>query len=76
MFEKMKEMQSTTHLFFGHDHLNILDIEYQGIRFFYCLKTGICSYYDADRIGTTLVTIFSDPYGTDEVDIRVEFNNH
>lgn len=73
MFDKMKELKSTTHLFFGHDHRNLLNSEYQGIRFIYCLKTGICNYHDKDRIGTTLVTIQDD---AGKINVTVEFKNN
>jgi hypothetical protein len=60
MFQKMKGLQSTTHIFFGHDHHNMLCYKYQGIYFVYGSKTGICAYHDADRVGTTLVTLKDD----------------
>jgi hypothetical protein len=67
MFRRMKALGSTTHIFFGHDHKNILDYEYEGIHFVYGLKTGICAYHDNDRTGTTLVTI------KDDLTVTVEF---
>jgi hypothetical protein len=67
MFQKMKELQSTTHIFNGHDHLNMLDYEYQGIHFVYGIKTGPFSYHDDDRMGTTLITI------KDDLTVTVDF---
>jgi hypothetical protein len=44
-------------MFFGHDHRNLLNYEWQGANLVSRLKTGLCSYWDADRIGGTLITI-------------------
>jgi hypothetical protein len=60
LFSRMKDIGSTKAIFFGHDHVNLLNYTYQGIHFVYGLKTGYCSYYDNDRIGTTLITINDD----------------
>ena len=73
MFDKMKELQSTTHIFFGHDHVNVLDSEYQGIRFVYGLKSSMCSYFDKKKIGTTLITI-KDNIDTGKLNIIIDFN--
>lgn len=73
MFEKMKQMQSTTHLFFSHDHLNILNYEYQDIRFIYGIKTGYCYYFSPDRIGTTLITI-SDCVLPNEIKVDISYS--
>ncbi|MDR3275893.1 MAG: metallophosphoesterase [Treponema sp.] len=67
MFQQMLALGSTTHLFFGHDHLNLLDYGYQGIHFVYGLKTGPCSYYNEKRQGTTLITV------RDDLSVGVEF---
>ncbi|GHU29531.1 phosphohydrolase [Spirochaetia bacterium] len=67
MFQKMKDLNSTTYMVNGHDHINRLDYEYQGIHFVYGLKTGTCSYYDEDRLGATLITI------KDDLSIQVDF---
>jgi hypothetical protein len=67
LFSKMKELKSTTHMFFGHDHVNLLNYNYQGIQFVYGLKTGTCSYYNLDRLGTTLITL------KDDLSVTVEF---
>ncbi|MDR1788230.1 MAG: metallophosphoesterase [Treponema sp.] len=68
MFQKMKALQSTTHIFNGHDHVNVLDYVYQGIHFVYGLKTGPNGYHDEDRMGTTLITINND------LSVQVYFN--
>jgi hypothetical protein len=56
-FDIIKALDSTTHIFCGHDHINNSSIEYEGIRLTYCLKTGPSSYSDSDREGATLITI-------------------
>jgi predicted MPP superfamily phosphohydrolase len=60
MFQTIKRLQSTTHIFNGHDHLNVLDYPWEGVHFVYGLKTGPCSYHDSDRMGTTRITISGD----------------
>jgi len=67
MFKKIKELQSTTHMFFGHDHENILYYQYQEIYFVYGLKTGPCREYDKGKQGTTLITL------KDDLSVSVEF---
>lgn len=56
-FDVIKALNSTTHIFCGHDHINNSSIEYEGVRLTYCLKTGPSSYSDSDREGATLITI-------------------
>ncbi|GAB6393011.1 MAG: metallophosphoesterase [Treponematales bacterium] len=56
MFQKMKELRSTTHMFFGHDHGNMLDYEYEGVHFVYSLRTS----GEQERAGTTVITIKND----------------
>jgi hypothetical protein len=67
MFEKMKGLQSTTQMLFGHDHENVLYYQYEGIYFVYGLKTGPCSGHDKDKLGTTLITL------KDDLTVTVEF---
>jgi hypothetical protein len=69
LFERAKQLGSTTHLFFGHDHLNTLDYIYQGIHFVYGLKTGYCAYHDLDRLGAVLITL----RGNTAVEVKVDF---
>jgi 3',5'-cyclic AMP phosphodiesterase CpdA len=57
MFARIKALGSATHIFFGHDHLNNLNYEYQGVRFVYSLKTGYCAYHDPERLGALLITL-------------------
>jgi hypothetical protein len=69
-FERAKQLGSTTHLFFGHDHLNTLDYLYQGIHFVYGLKTGYCGYHDPDRLGAVLITLSG---SASESNVKVDF---
>lgn len=64
MFDKVLELENTTHIFVGHDHINSLSIEYMGVRLTYGLKTGPTCYADDDMQGATLITIKD---GTNEV---------
>jgi len=64
LFDKILELQSTTHVFVGHDHINSLSVTYQGVRLTYALKTGPTCYYEDEMQGATLITIVD---GTNEV---------
>jgi hypothetical protein len=59
-WRKVKDLGATTHMYFGHDHRNLVNYNWQGVNWVYGLKTGLCSYWDADRIGGTLITIGQD----------------
>jgi hypothetical protein len=57
LLQKVKDLASTSHMFFGHDHNNLLNYRWQGVNWIYGLKTGTSSYHDPDRLGGTLITI-------------------
>ncbi len=57
LFDVMKSLKSTSHVFVGHDHVNNLSVDWQGIKLSYGLKTGKTSYYRDEMQGGTLVTI-------------------
>jgi 3',5'-cyclic AMP phosphodiesterase CpdA len=57
LFSKIVQLNSTTHMFFGHDHRNLLNYVYQGVHFVYGTKTGPSYYHDDDRLGGTLITV-------------------
>jgi predicted MPP superfamily phosphohydrolase len=57
LFQRMLDLGSSTHIFFGHDHYNAFDYPYKGIHFVYGLKTGYNAYHDSARIGATLITV-------------------
>jgi Calcineurin-like phosphoesterase len=72
LFDVMKELGSTTHIFNGHDHVNNMSIPFEGIRMTYVLKTGPGSYSDKDMRGGTLVTIARE---TNEISITHIFSD-
>jgi len=57
LFNKVKELQSTSHIFVGHDHINTLSVDYQGVNLTYGLKTGRTSYSRPEMQGGMLITI-------------------
>ena len=57
LFDKVKSLDSTTHIFCGHDHINSLSVEYEGVRLTYDLKTGTGSYSEDSMQGATAITI-------------------
>ncbi len=72
LFEVMKELTSTTHVFVGHDHVNNISVNWQGIQLSYGLKSGYTSYYSDDMIGGTLVTLKKDRK-EDSVKVDIEY---
>ncbi len=64
LFDQVLELDNTTNIFVGHDHINSLSAEYKGVRLTYGLKTGPACYFDADMQGATLITVKD---GTNEV---------
>ncbi len=71
LFTEMKNLESTTHVFCGHDHINDLSVNWQGIQLSYGLKTGHTSYFHEDMQGGALVTIKSNKgNSTPEVEIN------
>jgi hypothetical protein len=71
LFSRMRELGSTSHIFFGHDHLNVLDYEYQGVHFVYGLKTGYCAYNDPDSVGAVLIVLRGETAG--DMRVSVDF---
>ena len=59
-FKVIKEVGSTDAMFFGHDHINNFNVEYQGITFSYGLKSTNRIYYDDDMTGGQLITLHPD----------------
>ncbi len=60
LYSKMQELGSTKLVLVGHDHVNCSWVDYNGIVLSYGLKSGYGSYYDADLIGGTTVTVKKD----------------
>ncbi len=67
LFDSILDLQSTTHIFCGHDHVNNLSTLWKGVRLTYGLKTGSNSYSDDDMQGATLITVKA---GTNEVAVE------
>ena len=65
-FDLCKELGSTKNMLVGHDHVNDYSILYEGIRLTYALKSGFGSYWRADMIGGTTMSINS--LGNVEID--------
>lgn len=65
LFEVIKELESTTHIFNGHDHINNLSVMYETIQMTYCLKSGPSSYFKKRLQGGTLITIKKDSFETE-----------
>lgn len=72
LFDVMKTLKSTTHVYCGHDHINNMSVDWQGIQLSYGLKTGKTSYYDEKMQGGTLVTIKADKNNKDKSSAKVE----
>lgn len=63
-FTIAKELGSTKNMIAGHEHVNNLSVEYEGIRLTYSLKCGPGCYWDPQKNGGTVLTIDSDGHGT------------
>jgi hypothetical protein len=66
-WQVVKDTNSSTHMFFGHDHPNLMDYVYQGVHWVYGLKTGTSMGAAPDRIGGTLITVGQDS------SVKIEF---
>ncbi len=71
-FAKCIELGSTKNMICGHDHVNDLSVEYEGIRLNYSLKCGPGCYWTPEKNGCSVLTInsqgnaaFSHHYVTD-----------
>ena len=59
-FGKIKELGSTKAMFFGHDHINNFEVDYQGVKFCYGIKSTDRIYHDEDMLGCQTITIHDD----------------
>ena len=59
-FTKIKELGSTKAMFFGHDHINNFEVDYQGVKFCYGIKSTDRIYHDEDMMGCQTITIHDD----------------
>ena len=64
MFETVVRLGSTEAMFFGHDHLNNLVLDYKGVIFSYGYSIDYLAYSDIDKIGSqrgcTVIECFAD----------------
>lgn len=60
-FDKAKELGSTQGMFFGHDHLNNISLEYEGIRLTYSYTVDYLAYSEIMKYGSqrgcTVITV-------------------
>lgn len=59
-FDVIKTKGSTTSMFFGHDHINNFEADYEGVKFCYGIKSTNRIYYDEDMLGYQTITIKDD----------------
>lgn len=59
-FDKIKEKGSTKGMFFGHDHRNTFEVDYEGVKFCYGIKSTDRIYYDEDLLGYQTISIKAD----------------
>lgn len=62
-FEAMKR-HNVLGAFFGHDHVNDFEVEYEGIRLTNCKSTGVRSYGDGVGRGVRVIELNEDRPGT------------
>ena len=56
-FDVIKAKGSTTAMFFGHDHINNFEADYQGVKFCYGIKSTNRIYFDEDMLGYQTIEI-------------------
>ena len=59
-FKKITELGHTKAMFFGHDHINTFEADYQGVKFCYGIKSTDRIYYDDDLLGYQTITLDGD----------------
>ena len=59
-FDVIKDLGSTKAMFFGHDHINNFEADYQGVKFCYGIKSTDRIYHDDDMMGCQTITIHDD----------------
>ena len=56
-FDVIKAKGSTKAMFFGHDHINTFEVDYQGVKFCYGIKSTDRIYFDEDLLGYQTITL-------------------
>ena len=59
-FDTIKSLGSTTAMFFGHDHINNFEANYEGVKFCYGIKSTDRIYYADDMLGYQTISINND----------------
>ena len=59
-FDVIKNKNSTKAMFFGHDHINNFEADYQGVKFCYGIKSTNRIYFDEDMMGYQTISIKDD----------------
>ena len=59
-FSKITELGHTKAMFFGHDHINTFEVDYQGVKFCYGIKSTDRIYFDEDLLGYQTITLDGD----------------
>ena len=59
-FDVIKAKGSTSAMFFGHDHINNFEADYEGVKFCYGIKSTNRIYFDEDMLGYQTIEIQSD----------------
>jgi hypothetical protein len=59
-YDVIKELKSTHGMYFGHDHINNFEVDYQGVKFCYGIKSTDRIYHDDDMMGCQTITIHDD----------------
>jgi len=59
-FDTIKAKGSTKGMFFGHDHINTFETDYQGVKFCYGIKSTDRIYYHEDLLGYQTITLDGD----------------
>ena len=59
-FDVIKAEGSTKAMFFGHDHINTFEVEYEGVKFCYGIKSTDRIYFDKDLLGYQTITLDGD----------------
>ncbi|MBO4703266.1 MAG: metallophosphoesterase [Bacilli bacterium] len=59
-FDIIKAKGSTSAMFFGHDHINNFEADYEGVKFCYGIKSTNRIYFDEDMLGYQTIEIKDD----------------
>ena len=59
-FDVIKEKGSTKAMFFGHDHINNFEADYEGVKFCYGIKSTDRIYFEEKMLGYQTITIKND----------------